>query len=143
RLADYRDVFVHAVDGEHHSLQVLAFAQPERKALAAREDLPPRLAYLFQAGDASAVGMHAIDIVVVTPYRHHGFQVALGERILEPRFGVLRSREERLLYAGILGHSGNLSDVADQRSLGGCPTPLSRRGRQAVEGAYRLKALFY
>ena len=84
------------------------------KSRVAREELLPAGAHRVVADHARAAGMHADDVLVVGPGRHHRVDVARLERLVERERGILRRRVDRR-GAG-LGHGVSSSGKRTAKS---------------------------
>ena len=78
---------------------------------AAREDLRPALAHRLESGQARALRMHADDLVVLGPHRHHGGQVAALEGVVE---GGSRRRRA---WGRACGCGAGMAEVPSRRGM--------------------------
>ena len=59
--------------------------------------------HLLRAQEPRPLRVHAIDIVVVGPDRHHGLEIAPGKSVVERSLGVLGGGKERLRHGRASG----------------------------------------
>jgi len=83
------DAFVEIVD-RHQAHRVHAhLEQAEAQPRTLREQLAPRVAYGVETDQTLAARMHAHDLFVFRPERHHGGEVGTLECAIEGGFGLL------------------------------------------------------
>src|SRR6185295_12991044 len=84
---------VHAVHREHHAADRHLARDVHARPRSRGEDARPALADLVVPGKARAGGVHADDVFILGPHRHHALEVAALERLVERGLRVLRGRE--------------------------------------------------
>src|SRR4030095_16289925 len=94
------EVLVHAVHRDHHPGDRHLLRDVHARTGAAGEDLRPALAHLVLTRQARAGGVHADDLLVLRPHRHHALEVAVLERFVEGVLRVLGGREDLGAHAG-------------------------------------------
>src|SRR5439155_24213640 len=90
----------------------------------AREPTRPALAHLVLAGEPRPGRVHADDILVLGPHRHHAFEVAALERLVEGVLRVLRRRE--VASAHSVASSASTRSTVSSRMQRKCPSGHSR-----------------
>ena len=95
RDAEHRDAFLDQMHGDEPALPTHDIGDFDFQMVAAGKDRLPTLADRRMTRCPTAVGIDTDNLVFIRPDRHQGFNVGLGDALVEALFGLLRRGKVR------------------------------------------------